>query len=142
ARDFAEHRSDWFDPISTSYRGYDVYELPPNTQGFAALEMLNLLEGYDIASLGHNSAEYLHLLIEAKRIAFADRAAYLADGDAVPAPVLKALISKEYAAMRRKEIDPAHAAREYKPAEIAGVTHSSPARDLDLTGRDLGDTIY
>jgi len=142
ARDFADQKNDWVEPISTSYRGYDVYELPPNTQGFAALEMLNILEGYDIKSLGHNSAAYLHLLVESKRIAFADRAAYLADPESVPAAVLKTLISKDYAAARRKEIDPARAARDYKAGQMAGATSSSPARDLDLTGRDLGDTIY
>src|ERR671935_1129198 len=98
--DFASHKADWVEPIRTSYRGYDIYEMPPNTQGFVALEMLNILEGYDIKSLGHNSAAYLHLLVEAKRIAFADRAAYLADPGSVPAPVLKTLISKDYAAAR------------------------------------------
>jgi gamma-glutamyltranspeptidase/glutathione hydrolase len=141
ARDFAAHHSDWIEPISTSYRGYDVYELPPNTQGFCVLEMLNILEGFDVKSLGHNSPAYLHLVVEAKRIAFADRAAYLADPDAVPPAVLKRLISKEYAAMRRKEIDPSHAAAEYKPGQLA--TASAAARENeDLTGRDLGDTIY
>jgi gamma-glutamyltranspeptidase/glutathione hydrolase len=145
ARDFAEHRSDWIEPISTSYRGYEVYELPPNTQGFTALEMLNILEGYDLKSLGHNSAAYLHLLIEAKRIAFADRGAYLADPEAVPAGVLETLISKQYAEMRRKDIDRNRTAREYRPAPL-GRSSTSPARNAegfdDLTGRDLGDTIY
>src|SRR5436309_8150859 len=145
-RDFAEHTSDWVEPISTSYRGYDVYEMPPNSQGFLVLEMLNILEAFDIKSLGHNSAEYLHLLVEAKRIAFADRAAYLADPGSVPQGVLKALISKDYAAARRKEIDPERTAASYKPGTIGGVT--PPSRDEDgdedvaLTGRDLGDTIY
>jgi gamma-glutamyltranspeptidase / glutathione hydrolase len=142
-RDFTDHKSDWVQPISTNYRGYDVYELPPNTQGFVTLEMLNILEGFDIKSLGHNSADYLHLLVEAKRIAFADRAAYLADFDSVPASVLKTLISKDYAAARRKEIDPAHAAADYKPGAIKGVGSSAQAEaDRNLTGRDLGDTIY
>ena len=145
ARDFAEHRPDWIEPISTSYRGYEVYELPPNTQGFTALEMLNILEGYDLKSMGHNSAAYLHLLIEAKRIAFADRAAYLADPGSVPAGVLETLISKQYAELRRKDIDQNRTAREYKPAQL-GRSSTSPARDArwfaDLTGRDLGDTIY
>src|SRR5947207_11179464 len=88
-RDFAEHTADWVDPISTNYRGYDVYELPPNTQGFAVLEMLNILEGFDVKAMGHDSPEYLHALIEAKRMAFADRAAYLADPAFVPPAVLK-----------------------------------------------------
>ena len=130
-RDFADHRADWIQPISTMYRGYEVFELPPNTQGFLVLEMLNLLEGFDLAAMGHNSAEYLHALVEAKRIAFADRAAYLGDPDAVPAAVLKTLISKEYAATRRKEIDPARAAQTF----TAEAAHN-------LTGVDRGDTIY
>ena len=149
-RDFAEHASDWVDPITTSYRGYDVYEMPPNTQGFVVLEMLNILEGYDIKSLGHNSAEYLHLLIEAKRIAFADRAAFLGDPEYVPQSVLKTLTSKAYAAGRRAEIDPARAAPSYAPARLAVSDARPPAAAAtttaklfeDLTGRDRGDTIY
>ena len=82
AADLAAHRSDWVAPISTTYRGYEVLELPPNTQGVVALEMLNILEGFDVKALGHNSAAYLHLLVEAKRIAFADRAAWLGDAGA------------------------------------------------------------
>ena len=139
AADLAAHKADWVEPIGTNYRGYDVYEMPPNTQGFVALEMLNLLEGYDIRSLGHNTAEYLHLLVEAKRIGFADRAAYLADPDHVPPHVLKAMISKDYAAKRRKEIDLLKAAAEYKPGTFASGT-ASP--DAFFDGRDLGDTVY
>src|SRR5581483_5530335 len=144
ARDFADHRSDWVEPISTSYRGYDVYELPPNTQGFVALEMLNILEGYDIAAMGPASADYIHVLVEAKRIAFADRAAYLADPEFVPPAVLKTLISKEYAASRRREIDLAHAAREYKAGALKGASSSATVFEAsaNLTGRDLGDTVY
>ena len=127
--DFAAHRADWVEPISTNYRGYDVYELPPNTQGFVALEMLNILEGYDIRAFGHNSVEYLHRLTEAKRIAFADRAAHLADPAHVPPSTLQTLISKDYAAARRREIDNAHASSEFKPG--AG-----------FDGRDRGDTVY
>jgi gamma-glutamyltranspeptidase/glutathione hydrolase len=143
-RDFREHQSDWVQPISTTYRGYDVYEMPPNTQGFVPLEMLNILEGFDLKSLGHNSAEYLHLLIEAKRIAFADRAAYLADPDFVPPVVLSTLISKEYAALRRKEINPAQAATGYRPGSIKSAASGSKGGEdqANLTGRDHGDTIY
>jgi gamma-glutamyltranspeptidase/glutathione hydrolase len=142
-RDFSEHRADWTQPISTSYRGYDVYEMPPNTQGPTVLEMLNILEGFDLKSMGHNSPEYLHLLVEAKRIAFADRAAYIGDPDSVPADVLRTLISKEYAALRRKEIDPSRAAESYKAGPIKGTSSSAGAEaDQNLTGRDLGDTIY
>jgi gamma-glutamyltranspeptidase / glutathione hydrolase len=141
AADFASHRADWIDPISTNYRGYEVYELPPNTQGFVALEILNILEGYDIKSLGHNSGDYLHRLAEAKRIAFADRAAYLADPELVPPSTLKALIAKDYAAARRREIDPARAAPGYKPgvfAEAGGTASHGASFD----GRDRGDTVY
>jgi gamma-glutamyltranspeptidase/glutathione hydrolase len=143
-RDFAEHKADWIEPISTSYRGYQVYELPPNTQGFCVLEMLNILEGFDVKAMGHNSGAYLHALTEAKRIAFADRAAYLADPASVPAATLKTLISKEYAATRRKEIDPGHAAGEYRAGAIPGAPTSAPVAEADqnFTGRDRGDTIY
>jgi gamma-glutamyltranspeptidase/glutathione hydrolase len=141
-RDFADHKSDWVDPITTNYRGYDVYEMPPNSQGFVALEIMNLLEGFDLKALGHNSDAYLHLLVEAKRIAFADRAAYLADPGSVPPAVLKTLISKEYAATRRKEINPDRAADEYKPGAIGAGGSMAPDQDLDFTGHDRGDTIY
>ena len=96
-RDFADHKADWVDPISTNYRGYDLLEMPPSTQGFVALEMLNIMEGFDITAMGHNSADYLHVVTEAKRIAFADRGAVLADRDHMPKDVLTTLISKEYA---------------------------------------------
>jgi gamma-glutamyltranspeptidase/glutathione hydrolase len=143
-RDFADHKADWVEPISTTYRGYQVFEMPPNTQGFLVLEMLNILEGFDVKAMGHNSAAYLHALVEAKRIAFADRAAYLGDPASVPASVLKTLISKDYAAARRKEIDPNHAAQEYKPGVMPGASSSAPVPEADqnFTGRDRGDTIY
>ena len=79
AADLAAHRSEWVEPVSTNYRGYDVWELPPNTQGIAALQMLNILEAYDLKSMGFGSAEYLHLFVEAKKLAFEDRARYYAD---------------------------------------------------------------
>ena len=143
-RDFAEHKADWVDPISTTYRGYDVYEMPPNTQGFVVLEMLNILEGFDVKAMGHNSPEALHALIEAKRIAFADRAAYDGDPASVPASVLKTLISKEYAALRRKEIDPQHAAESYKAGVMPGVPPTAAIAEAlqNFTGMDRGDTIY
>ena len=143
-RDFTDHRPDWVDPISTAYRGYDVYEVPPNTQGFVVLEMLNILEGFDIKAMGHNSPEALHALVEAKRIAFADRAAYDGDPGSVPASVLKTLISKDYAALRRKEIDPERAAESYKAGVMPGVTPSAPIAEAlqNFTGLDRGDTIY
>jgi gamma-glutamyltranspeptidase/glutathione hydrolase len=103
-RDFKDHSTTWVDPISTDYRGYTIYELPPNGQGITALEMLNILEGYDIGSLKHNSAEYLHLFIEAKKLAFSDRNHFITDPDFDRIPV-EELISKEYAKKLRKKID-------------------------------------
>jgi len=102
--DFAEFDAQWVEPVATNYRGYDVYELGPQTQGMTVLEMLNILEGYDLNSLGHNSPEYVHLMVEAKKLAYADRDAYIADPDKARVPVSR-LISKEYAAERRKLID-------------------------------------
>ena len=123
--DIAAHQSTWDEPVSTNYRGYDVWELPPNGQGIAALQILNILEPYNLADMGHDSADYLHLFIEAKKLAFEDRAAYYADPAFADVPV-QTLISKEYAAERRKLIDPERAARSY------------PAGDV----LDQGDTIY
>lgn len=108
-RDFAEHKSDWIDPVSTDYRGFTIWELPPNGQGIAALQMLNILEGYDLRALGPKSAEYVHLFTEAKKLAFADRARFYADPAFGDVPV-KELISKEYATRQRARIDPALAA--------------------------------
>jgi gamma-glutamyltranspeptidase / glutathione hydrolase len=106
--DFKDHTTTWVEPISTVYRGYTVYELPPNTQGITALEMLNILEGYDISCLGQNSPEYLHLLIEAKKAAFTDRDNRIADPDFEEIPVDE-LLSKEYAARSRGKINPERA---------------------------------
>lgn len=112
AKDLADHHSEWVEPVSTNYRGYDVWELPPNGQGIAALEMLNILEGYDLKSMGFGSKEYIHLFVEAKKLAFEDRAKYYADPDFCNIPV-KELISKEYADKRRKLINPDRAAKSY-----------------------------
>lgn len=103
-RDFEEHTSTWVEPVSTSYRGYTVWELPPNGQGIAVLQMLNILEGFNLKELGHNSADYLHILIETKKIVFEDRAYYYADPEFVDVPV-RELISKRYANHRRRLID-------------------------------------
>ena len=102
--DLARHHSEWVEPVSTSYRGYDVWELPPNGQGIATLEILNILETYDIASMGFGSAEYMHLFTEAKKLAYEDRARYYADPAFSKIPV-SYLISKKYAAERKKLID-------------------------------------
>ncbi len=124
--DMASHRSDWVEPVSTNYRGWDVYELPPNGQGIAALQMLNILEAYDISAMGFGSAEYIHTLVEAKKLAYEDRARFYADMDFVDVPVER-LISKAYADERRKLIDP------NKASTVL------PAGDEAL---EDGDTIY
>ncbi|MGB0762216.1 MAG: gamma-glutamyltransferase [Rubripirellula sp.] len=115
-KDFSDHRSDWVEPVSTTYRGYQVWELPPNGQGIAALEMLNILEGYDVAKWGPGSPEYLHLLIEAKKLAFADRAKFYADPDFNALPV-EQLISKPYATKQRARIDLQQAAVEVEAGD-------------------------
>lgn len=114
--DLAAHKSAWVEPVSVNYRGYEVFELPPNGQGISVLQMLNLLKPYDLKKLGHNSAEYLHLLIEAKKIAFEDRARYYADPDFGKIP-LKTLLSAAYADERRKLIDPGRASVKFDPAQ-------------------------
>jgi gamma-glutamyltranspeptidase/glutathione hydrolase len=116
-RDFTDHTADWVEPVSANYRGYDVWELPPNGQGIAALQILNLLEHFDIGKLEPNGAEHLHLFIEAKKLAFEDRAVYYADMDFADVPV-KELISKEYAAERVKLINPRKAAQKVQPGRI------------------------
>jgi gamma-glutamyltranspeptidase/glutathione hydrolase len=103
-KDFKEHTTTWVEPISTDYRGYTVYELPPNGQGVVALEMLNILEGYNLGSLRHNSQEYLHLLIEAKKAAFSDRDNYITDPEFEKVPIDR-FLSKEYARKIRENID-------------------------------------
>jgi gamma-glutamyltranspeptidase/glutathione hydrolase len=115
-KDFADHTSEWVEPVSTNYRGYDVWELPPNGQGIAVLEMLNLLEGYDLRSMGRQSADYLHLFIEAKKLAYADRSRYYADQAFHKLPVAE-LVSKAYADRQRKRIDPHHAATSVDPGD-------------------------
>lgn len=124
--DLAAHTSTWVEPVSVNYRGYDVFELPPNGQGLAVLQMLNIVEGFDLKSLGHNSAEYLHLLVEAKKLAFEDRARYYADPDFAKIPLTE-LVSKEYAAKRRKLINAEKAQERIDSSEPALRT---------------GDTVY
>ena len=120
--DLSRHHSEWVEPVSTTYRGYEVWELPPNGQGIAALQMLNILEGYDIAAMGFGSAEYIHVFTEAKKLAFEDRAKYYADPVFSAIPVAQ-LLSKKYAAERRKLIDPEKAAKIYDAGKIeAGNT--------------------
>jgi gamma-glutamyltranspeptidase / glutathione hydrolase len=124
--DMAAHTSEWVTPVSTNYRGYDVYELPPNGQGIAALQLLNILETYDLAAMGFGSAEYIHTFVEAKKVVYEDRAKFYADPEFYNAPI-EQLISKDYARERRKLISPTQAAKSY------------PAGDIRL---EHGDTIY
>jgi gamma-glutamyltranspeptidase/glutathione hydrolase len=124
--DLEKHTSTWVEPVSVNYRGFDVFELPPNGQGIAALQMLNVLEGFDLKAMGFNSPAALHAMIEAKKLAWADRAKFYADPAFTKIP-LAGLLSKPYAAERRKLIDPERAARKVAPG--------SPAL------KD-GDTIY
>jgi gamma-glutamyltranspeptidase/glutathione hydrolase len=109
-KDFEDHRSEWVEPISTVYRSHRVWELPPNTQGLAALQMLNILEQFDLRAMGEQSADTLHLMIEAKKLAFEDRARHYADPGFSDIP-LEALLSPGYAERQAKLIDPARAAR-------------------------------
>ncbi len=124
--DLATHRGEWVEPLSTSYRGVELWELPPNGQGIAALQILNLLEGFDVAEMGFGSTDYIHAFTESKKLAFEDRAAFYADPALVDVP-LEGLISKRYAKERRALIDMQRSARRY----AAG----NPALES-------GDTIY
>lgn len=122
-KDLANHTSEWVEPVSTNYRGYDVWELPPNGQGIAALQILNIMEGYDVKNMGFGSADYVHYFTEAKKLAFEDRAKYYADPAFNKLPVDE-LISKDYANERRVLIGE-RAARSYSPGEL-----------------EEGDTVY
>ncbi len=110
--DLKNYQPEWITPVSSNYRGFDVWELPPNGQGIAALQILNILEQYDISNMGHNSAEYIHIFTEAKKLAYEDRAKYYADVNFADVPI-KELISKEYALERNKLIDLKKAASTY-----------------------------
>jgi len=129
--DLSRHHSEWVEPVSTNYRGYDVWELPPNGQGIAALQILNILEGLDIAGMGFGSTEYIHVFTEAKKLAFEDRAKFYADPLFAKAPVSQ-LISKRYAAERRKQINPQRAARIYN----AGITEAGNTVYLTVADRE------
>tara|TARA_B100000809_G_scaffold101691_1_gene100252 strand:- start:1558 stop:3282 length:1725 start_codon:yes stop_codon:yes gene_type:complete len=125
-KDFRSHQAEWVTPVSTSYRGYDVWELPPNGQGIAALQILNVLENHDVASMGHGSADFIHLFTEAKKLAFADRARYYADPAFEDLPT-EALISRQYGIEQNKRINMQRAAEDV------------PAGDPRL---QQGDTVY
>jgi len=123
--DLASHESTWVDPVSSNYRGYDLWELPPNTQGIAAQQILNMLENFDIAAMGFDSPEYIHHFVEAKKLAFEDRAKYYSDPAFNDVPV-EGLLDKDYARERAQLIDPS------KPAKA--VEPGNPPTE--------GDTIY
>ncbi len=124
--DLQAHRSEWVQPVSTTYRGWRVFELPPNGQGIAVLQMLNILEGFDLRSLEWGSAEHVHLLIEAKKLAFEDRAKFYADPAFEAVPVER-LVSKDYAAARRALID---------------LQRAAPAPSHGDVAAGAGDTVY
>lgn len=128
--DLAAHTSDWVEPVSTNYRGYNLYELPPNGQGIAALQILNILERYDIEGMGFGSADYIHTFVEAKKLAFEDRAKFYADPAFNDIPV-DWLISKEYAAQRQKLIDPKKAATRVDAGMYEGDTIYMTVADKD-----------
>jgi gamma-glutamyltranspeptidase/glutathione hydrolase len=125
-RDMADHAGEWVQPVSTTYRGCEIWELPPNGQGISALQMLNILEGFDLRAAGFGSVTHVHAFIEAKKLAFEDRAKFYADPAFGKLPVQE-LISKDYAAKRRALIDPEKAALRY---------------DAGSPRLDVGDTIY
>jgi len=142
--DLAAHKSEWVEPVSVNYRGYDVWELPPNGQGIAALQMLAILEGFDIGAMGFGSADHIHHFVEAKKLAFEDRARWYADPAFVDVPVAK-LISDEYADRRRRSISSRRAARRVEagnPAIDEGDTICLSVADADRNMVSLIQSNY
>lgn len=140
ASDLAAHHGEWVEPIHTTYRGVSLYEIPPNGQGLTALIMLNILENFDLAGLGHNSAEHIHLLVEAKKLAYADRDRYIADPRQADVPVAQ-LLSKEYAARRAAQIGAA--AGEFGPGlEVPGDTVYLTMVDKDRNCVSLIQSLF
>lgn len=140
-KDFADHKSDWVEPITTTYRGHTIYEFPPNTQGIALLQMLNMIEATDVKAAGHNSIENLHLFAEAKKLAFADLDKYITDPAFAKIPI-GTLASKEYAAKRRSLIDPNQAATTALPGDIQSDTVTLQVVDREGNGVTLIQSIY
>jgi gamma-glutamyltranspeptidase/glutathione hydrolase len=141
--DLANQQPVWVEPMSVSFRGYHVWELPPNGQGVAALEMLRILEPYDLKAMGHNSATYLHYLIEAKKLAFADLARWVGDPDAMTVPPQR-LLDDAFIAARRAKIDPQHAASRVDPgnALTSSETIYLSAADADGNMVSFINSIY
>ncbi|HEY9761280.1 MAG TPA: gamma-glutamyltransferase [Trichocoleus sp.] len=138
--DFAQHTSTWVDPITTSYRGYTVCELPPNTQGFALLQMLNLIEPFNLQSIGHGTADYYHLMVEATKLAFADRDRWVSDPAFTEIPVQE-LISKGYCDRRRARIN-LTLAQSYQPGVVGGDTTYSAFVDSQGNAVSLIQSLY
>jgi gamma-glutamyltranspeptidase / glutathione hydrolase len=141
--DLARYESQWVEPIAVPYRGLTVVQVPPNSQGVTMLQQLRVLERFDLAGLGHNSAEYVHLLVEAKKAAFADRARWLADPDRVPVPVAE-LLSAERAEAFRAGFDPARASAAVaaRPRPQRGDTTCLVAVDVDGTAVVLIQSLF
>ena len=139
--DFAGCRSRWQEPISTTYRGHTVYEAPPNSSGHILLQELSLVEQFDIRSLGCNTAESIHLMVEAKKLAFADREAFVADPDFIDVPI-QGLVSREYARERAKLIDPgmASAPAAGQPWAHQPIQAGAGSRTTAAAGRPEEDT--
>ncbi|HVH67114.1 MAG TPA: gamma-glutamyltransferase [Gemmatimonadales bacterium] len=131
--DLRQHRPEWVEPISVPFNGHRVWELPPNNQGVAALEMLRILEPYDLRALGHNSAAYLHLLIEAKKLAFADAARYVGDPAAMQTPV-SALLDDRFVVSRRARIDLHRAAERPEPGAALTASETIYLTAADSAG--------
>ncbi len=139
ANDLAGHHSRWEDPISTTYKGYSVLEAPPNSSGHILLQELNIVENFDLPALGYNTPEAIHLLVEAKKLAFIDREEYVADPDFLDIP-MQGLLSKEYARERSKLIDLARANPNVKPGNPWEFQGGTPAKAKAGSVRDGEDT--
>ncbi len=139
-RDFEDHTSAWVEPVTTSYRGHDIWEIPPNSSGIVALMMLNILEGYDMAALGQNSAASIHRIVEAKKLAFADRDRFVADADANRLPVSE-LISKAYGDTRRALIDPTRASPSVSAGDPTETVYLTVV-DKDRNAISLIESIF
>ena len=141
AEDFAAHHSDWTEPLQTDYRGFDCFQHPPNSQGFAHLMLLNVLEGYDLAGMGDGSAEYVHTVAEATKLVFADRDRYLTDPQFSPVP-LDDLLSKGYAGELRSRIDGGHVPSRASAAAVGGDTTCSVVVDGEGNAAAVIQSLY
>ena len=139
-QDLADYEPEWVDPISTTYRGWRVFEMPPNSQGVAALEMLNIMEQFPLAEYGQNGTRALHAMIEAKKLAYADLARYVGDPKFSHIPV-EQLLSKDFARKRSDSIDPNHAHCDVLPAELAAAMEGKAADTTYLTVIDQDGNI-